>query len=344
MADGLGGGTHGLRDMPERAPSCQLAACRSPPVPRDAARSLKARCPSPRPCVNEGGIQSRQLLSFYAGRRRLPAGAASSASGHRECPERRDQHRRGRAVLGDSGSRLSLRVQLIGEALDRGVEQLRRQHRGAGEQHQRPPQRPGRRIHERRQRRRRARTSWTCRLRSVRHAVREPLQREPEARAESLVLVDAHQVARRPPGADGSLPVPIRCSHRVAAPLALRARARRGRGAPAPRRRRPFGIDSRLTLRQQRHLGALQPGRADRACCWWARWAARSGRAGEERFGRTLWQSIDATVIGGVSSEVLKQVFSRERPDSDLRPQPLVPGRRQPEFSQRRGHASRAPW
>ena len=36
---------------------------------------------------------------------------------------------------------------------------------------------------------------------------------------------------------------------------------------------------------------------------------------GEERFGRTLWQSIDATVIGGVSSEALKRVFSRERPD-----------------------------
>ncbi len=36
---------------------------------------------------------------------------------------------------------------------------------------------------------------------------------------------------------------------------------------------------------------------------------------GEDRFGRTLWRSIDATLIGGVSSEVLKRVFSRERPD-----------------------------
>ena len=36
---------------------------------------------------------------------------------------------------------------------------------------------------------------------------------------------------------------------------------------------------------------------------------------GDERFGRTLWQSIDATVIGGASSQGLKFVFSRERPD-----------------------------
>ena len=41
---------------------------------------------------------------------------------------------------------------------------------------------------------------------------------------------------------------------------------------------------------------------------------------GEDRFGRTLWRSIDATVIGGVSSEVLKRVFSRERPSETSDP------------------------
>ena len=41
---------------------------------------------------------------------------------------------------------------------------------------------------------------------------------------------------------------------------------------------------------------------------------------GEERFGRTLWQSIDASVIGGVSSEVLKFTFSRERPSATSDP------------------------
>jgi PAP2 superfamily len=41
---------------------------------------------------------------------------------------------------------------------------------------------------------------------------------------------------------------------------------------------------------------------------------------GEERFGHTLWQSLDSTLIGGVSSEVLKRVFSRERPSKTANP------------------------
>ncbi|HET9331872.1 MAG TPA: phosphatase PAP2 family protein [Steroidobacteraceae bacterium] len=41
---------------------------------------------------------------------------------------------------------------------------------------------------------------------------------------------------------------------------------------------------------------------------------------GEERLGRTLWQSIDATVIGGASSQLLKLAFSRERPDQSPDP------------------------
>jgi undecaprenyl-diphosphatase len=43
---------------------------------------------------------------------------------------------------------------------------------------------------------------------------------------------------------------------------------------------------------------------------------------GETRFGRTLWQSIDASVAGGIASGVLKKAFSRVRPldgnDPDL--------------------------
>jgi undecaprenyl-diphosphatase len=41
---------------------------------------------------------------------------------------------------------------------------------------------------------------------------------------------------------------------------------------------------------------------------------------GEDRFGRTLWQSIDSTLIGGVSSTALKYVFSRERPSQTSDP------------------------
>ena len=41
---------------------------------------------------------------------------------------------------------------------------------------------------------------------------------------------------------------------------------------------------------------------------------------GETRFGRTLWQSIDATAVGGIASEALKKVFSRPRPDQSSDP------------------------
>jgi hypothetical protein len=35
---------------------------------------------------------------------------------------------------------------------------------------------------------------------------------------------------------------------------------------------------------------------------------------GETRLGKTFWQSIDASVIGGASTEVMKHVFRRDRP------------------------------
>jgi undecaprenyl-diphosphatase len=75
----------------------------------------------------------------------------------------------------------------------------------------------------------------------------------------------------------------------------------------------PFGIDHRLSFddhgiwarkNQDLLIAGLLVGEVGGAV-W---------EGGETRLGRTLWQSIDATVIGGVSSEVLKRVFSRKRP------------------------------
>lgn len=81
----------------------------------------------------------------------------------------------------------------------------------------------------------------------------------------------------------------------------------------------PLGIDSRLTYEdsgiwarryQDALIGALIVGEVGGAV-W---------EGGEERFGRTLWQSIDASLIGGVSSQVLKYTFSRERPSATADP------------------------
>ncbi len=41
---------------------------------------------------------------------------------------------------------------------------------------------------------------------------------------------------------------------------------------------------------------------------------------GETRFGRTLWQSVDASAFAGVASEVLKYTFSRARPSETSNP------------------------
>ncbi|HEY6356512.1 MAG TPA: phosphatase PAP2 family protein [Burkholderiaceae bacterium] len=81
----------------------------------------------------------------------------------------------------------------------------------------------------------------------------------------------------------------------------------------------PFGFDSRLTYDdsgiwarryQDALIGALIVGELGGAL-W---------EGGEERFGRTLWQSIDASLIGGVSAGVLKYTFSRERPSATADP------------------------
>ena len=36
---------------------------------------------------------------------------------------------------------------------------------------------------------------------------------------------------------------------------------------------------------------------------------------GEDRLGKTFWQSIDSSVLGGISSEAMKHIFTRARPD-----------------------------
>ena len=41
---------------------------------------------------------------------------------------------------------------------------------------------------------------------------------------------------------------------------------------------------------------------------------------GESRWGRTLWKSIDATVVGGVAAEGMKLAFSRKRPSESSDP------------------------
>ena len=41
---------------------------------------------------------------------------------------------------------------------------------------------------------------------------------------------------------------------------------------------------------------------------------------GESRLGKTFWQSIDSSAIGAVSSEALKHIFTRARPDQSSDP------------------------
>ena len=107
--------------------------------------------------------------------------------------------------------------------------------------------------------------------------------------------------------------MPIRCRTVLSAAAALLL-AVLGAASPARAGGGPFGIDHRLGYddsgiwarsNQNALIAVLLVGEVGGAL-W---------EGGEERFGRTLWQSIDATVLGGVSSEVLKRVFSRERPD-----------------------------
>jgi undecaprenyl-diphosphatase len=41
---------------------------------------------------------------------------------------------------------------------------------------------------------------------------------------------------------------------------------------------------------------------------------------GEDRLGKTFWQAIDSSALGAVSSEALKLIFTRSRPDQSNNP------------------------
>jgi undecaprenyl-diphosphatase len=81
----------------------------------------------------------------------------------------------------------------------------------------------------------------------------------------------------------------------------------------------PLGVDTRLSY-DNRGIWARSNQDALINVLLVGEVAGALWEGGEERFGRTLWQSIDATVIGAVSSEVLKFTFSRERPDKTSDP------------------------
>jgi undecaprenyl-diphosphatase len=75
----------------------------------------------------------------------------------------------------------------------------------------------------------------------------------------------------------------------------------------------PFGIDHRIAFddgslwkhsNQTALIGLMIIGELGGAL-W---------EGGDSRLGKTLWQSIDATVIGSASSEVMKHAFGRTRP------------------------------
>ena len=53
---------------------------------------------------------------------------------------------------------------------------------------------------------------------------------------------------------------------------------------------------------------------------------------GETRLGKTFWESIDASLIGAASSEALKRVFTRARPDQTDSPNDWFQGSRRESF------------
>jgi undecaprenyl-diphosphatase len=48
---------------------------------------------------------------------------------------------------------------------------------------------------------------------------------------------------------------------------------------------------------------------------------------GETRLGKTFWQAIDSSAIGAISSEALKHIFTRSRPDQSNDPNLWFQGR-----------------
>jgi len=95
------------------------------------------------------------------------------------------------------------------------------------------------------------------------------------------------------------------CTHIALALLSLSSVAQAGGG--------PLGIDQRLTLddhgiwARKVQLGLLGTMVATEGAV--ALW-----EGGDSRLGKTAWQSLDATLVGGVAVEIAKLAFSRERP------------------------------
>lgn len=87
----------------------------------------------------------------------------------------------------------------------------------------------------------------------------------------------------------------------------------------------PLGIDHRVAeddsgiwqRKYQRDLMTLMIGGEIAGAVW---------EGGETRLGKTFWQSIDASVLGGASAEVLKVAFSRERPSTTDNPNKFFQG------------------
>ncbi|HEX8009358.1 MAG TPA: phosphatase PAP2 family protein [Casimicrobiaceae bacterium] len=48
---------------------------------------------------------------------------------------------------------------------------------------------------------------------------------------------------------------------------------------------------------------------------------------GEDRLGKTFWQAIDASAVGGVTSEAMKRIFTRSRPTQSPNPDLWFQGR-----------------
>jgi membrane-associated phospholipid phosphatase len=48
--------------------------------------------------------------------------------------------------------------------------------------------------------------------------------------------------------------------------------------------------------------------------------AAALWEGGDTRFGRTVWQSVDAILVGGATTEAMKLMFSRSRPNQSSDP------------------------
>jgi len=81
----------------------------------------------------------------------------------------------------------------------------------------------------------------------------------------------------------------------------------------------PFGIDHRIGY-DNSGIWARSNQNALIDLMLAGEFAGALWEGGEDRIGRTLWQSIDSTAMGGLTSEALKYAFSRERPSATSDP------------------------